>query len=48
MPESSYKSVSWFEFIINILGFECATKFYKLSRVSYYNLINNSQFSILC
>lgn len=48
MPESSYKSVSWFEFIINILGFEYATKFYKLYHASYYNLINNSQFSILC
>lgn len=47
MPESSYKSVPWFEFIVNILGFEYATKFYKLYHVSYYHLISKSQFSTL-
>lgn len=47
MPESSYKSVSWFEFIVNILGFEYVTKFQKPYHVSYYNLIYKSQYSTL-
>lgn len=47
MPESSYKSASWFEFSVNILGFEYATKFYKLYHAFYYNLINKSQFSTI-
>lgn len=47
-PEPSYRSASWFKYIINILGSEDVINiFYKCYHVPYHHLIYKPQFSTL-